>query len=115
MAVGRWEKLNGFLVECPSCHSYHGRAWNTRVVGFMSVFLNAISFFFTMRPGRALFAMLLWIAAIYFIMPATEYSADWIQVTVWIFFLLGPLIINMALLVRHQIDLDRPSAAVRAA
>src|SRR5205823_12307997 len=52
MAVGGWDKLNGFLIECPSCHGYHGRAWNARVVGFMSLFLNAISFFFTMRPGR---------------------------------------------------------------
>ena len=113
MAVGRWEKLNGFLVECPSCHD--GRAWTTRVFGFMSLLLPAISFFFTMRPGRAFFVMILWIAASYFVMPRTDYSPDWIQVTVWIFFLLGPLIINMALLVRHQIDLDRPPPAVRAA
>ena len=115
IAVGRWDKMNGFLVECPSCRGYHGGTGSPRALGFMSLFLNAISFFCTMRPSRAFFAMILWIAAIYFIMPRTEYSADWIQVAVWIFFLLGPLIINMALLVRHQIDLDRPPAAVRAA
>ena len=114
MAVGRWDKLNGFLVECPSCRGYHGRAWSPRALGFMSLLLNAISFFFTMRPGRAFFAVILWSAAIYFIMPRTEYAPDWIQVTAWIFFLLGPLVINMILLVRHQIDLDRPPAAARA-
>ena len=60
----KWDKTNGFLVECPSCHGY---------------------------------------------------APDWIQATAFIIVFLAPLIINMALLVRHQIDLDRHPIAVRAA
>ena len=114
IAVSRWDRLNGFLVECPRCHGYHGRSWNPRVIGFASLFLNALSFFFTMRPGRAFFAIVVWATAIYFLLPKTEYAPQWIEVPAFIFVFLGPLILNMVLLVRHQIDLDRPAAAARA-
>jgi hypothetical protein len=115
IAVGKWDKTNGFLVECPYCHGYHGRAWNPRVIGFASLFLNAFSFFFTMRPSRAIIALILWAGAIYFFLPKTEYAPDWIQATAFILAFLGPLIINMAVLVRHQIDLDRHPVAARGA
>ena len=114
IVLGRWERMNGFLVECPYCHGYHGRPWNPKVIGFASVFLNALSFFFTMRPGRAFAAIVAWAAAVYLLLPKTEYAADWIQATAFIFVFLAPLVFNMALLVRHQIDLDKHPAAARA-
>ena len=113
IVLGRWEKMNGFLVECPYCHGYHGRRWKARIIGFASVFLNALSFFFTMRPGGAFAAIVVWTAAVYFLLPKTEYAADWIQATAFIVVFLAPLVINMALLVRHQVDLDKHPAAVR--
>ena len=115
IVVSKWDKMNGFLVECPSCHGYHGRRWSARTVGFASVFLNGFSLFFTMRPSRAIVALIIWAALIYFLLPKTEYAPDWIQATAFIIVFLAPLIINMALLVRHQIDLDRHPIAVRAA
>ncbi len=114
IVVSRWDKLNGFLVECPACHGDHGKRWSARTVGAVSLILNAISFFFTMRPSRAFVAMILWAGAIVLILPRTEYAPDWIQASAFIVFFLGPVIINMALLVRHQIDLDRHPVAVRA-
>ena len=114
IVVSRWDRMNGFLVECPHCHGYHGRAWNPRVIGFASIFLNALSFFFTMRPGRAFVALIVWAVAIYFLLPKTEYAPDWIQATAFIFVFLAPLIVNMALLVKHQIDLDRHPISARA-
>ncbi|HEX9406560.1 MAG TPA: hypothetical protein VF975_04535, partial [Thermoanaerobaculia bacterium] len=56
-----------------------------------------------------------WSAAIYFLLPKTEYAPDWIEASAFIIVFLGPLVINMVLLVRHQIDLDRHPVAVRAA
>jgi len=115
IVVGKWDRMNGFLVECPSCHGYHGRRWSARAVGAVSLFLNGFSFFFTMRPGRAFVALIVWAAALDFLLPRTEYAADWIQASAFIAAVLVPVVINMALLVRHQIDLDRPPVAARAA
>ena len=114
IVVSRWDKLNGFLVECPSCRGYHGRRWSARAVGAASLVLNGISFFFTMRPSRAFIALFVWATAIFFLLPKTEYAADWIQASAFIIVFLAPMIINMALLVRHQIDLDRHPLAARA-
>ena len=52
IAVSARDKLNGFLVECPNCHGLHGRRWNIRGLVFASFILNALSFFFTMRPAK---------------------------------------------------------------
>jgi hypothetical protein len=57
IAVSRWDRLNGFLVECPFCHGYHGRSWSMRSLGLISFLLNALSFAFTMRPARAAVAV----------------------------------------------------------
>ena len=114
IVVGRWDKLNGFLVECPSCHGYHGRRWSARAVGAASFVLNGISFFFTMRPMKAWIALIVWAAAVYFLMPKTEYAPDWVQASALIALLFGPLIINLVLLVRHQIDFDRHPISARA-
>jgi len=89
--------------------------WSARAVGAASLILNGLSFFFTMRPAKALIALIVWAAAIYFLLPKTEYAPDWVQASAFIAFFLGPVIINMALLVRHQIDLDRHPIAARAA
>ena len=89
--------------------------WSARAVGAASLILNGLSFFFTMRPAKALIALIIWAAAIYFLLPKTEYAPDWVQASAFIAFFLGPVIINMALLVRHQIDLDRHPIAARAA
>jgi len=109
----RWDKLNGFLVQCPSCHGFHGRRWSIRGLIFASFLLNALSFFFTMRPARAAFAVAVWVTAAWLLLPRSESWPDWAQATLFGAFILGPVVINAALLVRHQIDLDRHPIAVR--
>jgi hypothetical protein len=114
IAVSTWDKYNGFLVECPSCHGFHGRRWNIRGLVFASFLLNALSFFFTMRPGKALAVIAVWVAAFWLIMPRTEGWPEWAEALAFGALMLGPVIINAVLLVRHQIDLDRHPIAARA-
>lgn len=115
LAVGTWDKWNGFLVECPNCHAFHGKRWSVRPIAFASLFLNGLAFFFTMRPLRALAALITWALFIYLTVPRVDRAADWIQASLFGFVMLGPLIINMVLLVRHQSDVDRHPLATSAA
>ena len=114
IAVSTWDKFNGFLVECPSCHGFHGRRWNIRGLALASFLLNALSFLFTMRPGKALAAIAVWVLAFWLLLPRTETWPDWAQAVAFGTLMIGPMIINAVLLVRHQIDLDRHPIAARA-
>ena len=114
IAFRRWDRLNGFLVECPNCHGYNGKRWNPRTVAIASLFFNALSFFFTMRPARAAMATVVWVAAMALLLPRVEYAPDWLQASAFGLLFLGPVLINMALLVRHHIELDRHPVAARS-
>ena len=99
-----WEADRGFLVPCPSCVHWHGRHWHPRLVLFGSFFLNALSYFLTLRPERALAALsstfvILWLPAIAF--PATEIP-DWLGLSWIVCMLFGPLAVNAVLLIRHE-------------
>ena len=107
IVVRGWDKLNGFLLECPYCHGYHGKRWSIRAVAFMSLFLNGLSFFFTMRPLSALLSAAAWFTAFFFILPAVDNKGELLEVSAWIVAAFGPMAINVVLLVRHQMDLDR--------
>ncbi|MEM9555493.1 MAG: hypothetical protein AAGC60_14650 [Acidobacteriota bacterium] len=54
LAIGRWDRWNGFLVECWSCHKLHGKARSLKNVALAGLFFNILSFWFLMRPRKAL-------------------------------------------------------------
>jgi hypothetical protein len=114
IVMSGWDNFNGFLVECPHCHGFHGRRWSIRAVTAVGFVLNALSFLFTMRPGRALLVIVIWCAAVWLVMPRINPWPDWAQATAFGTVILGPAIINAVLLVRHQIDLDRHPVAARS-
>lgn len=107
LVVSRWDRINGFLVLCPHCRGFHGRRWNVRALAFASLMLNALSFFFTMRPWRAVLMLVGWIAFFGLVLPAAERWPDAVQVLAFGIAMLGPMVINALLLIRHQVDLDR--------
>jgi hypothetical protein len=109
LVTGTWDRFNGFLVECPHCHRNHGKRWNARALALGSFALNALSFFFTMRPWRAFIALIAWTATFTLLLPRIESAPDAIQFVVLGSLILGPLLINMTLLVRHEVHLDRPA------
>ncbi|HET7436034.1 MAG TPA: hypothetical protein VFN10_15095 [Thermoanaerobaculia bacterium] len=119
ITVSTWDRFNGFLVECPHCHGFHGRRWQIRAVAFASFLLNAASFLFTMRPGKALLAMAAWVGFFWFALPRSDGWPEAVRVMIYGALMIGPMLINAILLVRHQIDLDRapvvaPTPASRA-
>lgn len=110
-----WDRWNGFLVECPDCHAFHGRSWHPRAVIFGSFFLNVLSFFFTMQPVRAAIVAVAWIAFMFVALPLATQGPDWLEATAFSVAFLGPAVVNAALLVRHQIDRDRAPVVQRDA
>ncbi|MFN7988638.1 MAG: hypothetical protein U0529_14275 [Thermoanaerobaculia bacterium] len=110
-AVSRWDQLNGFLVPCPSCGIFNGRSWNIRAVALAGLFLHVFSFFLVMRPARALVSALAFGSLAYLTSSvATSGAYPALEVTWYVLFLLSPIVIDAALLVRHQIKLGQPSS-----
>ena len=66
------------------------------------------------RPLRAVIAIIVWVAVVYFVLPRTESASDLVQALAFGAVILSPLLINMTLLVRHHVDLDRHPVATRA-
>lgn len=114
IVMSAWDNFNGFLVECPHCHGFHGRRWNVRAVVGVGFVLNALSFLFTMRPRNAFIAIVAWCAAVWLVLPRIESWPDWAQAVAFGTVILGPAVINAGLLVRHQIDLDRHPISARS-
>jgi hypothetical protein len=112
--VSFWDRLHGFLVPCPTCGILNGRSWHVRSVAFAGLLLNVLSFFFVMRPAAAAltavgFAGLLYITA----QPALSYQHPSLEVAWYVTLLLGPMILDAILLVRHETKLGQPSRAGR--
>lgn len=107
IVVSAWDRFNGLLVECPYCHAFHGRRWRVRAVALASFLLNALSFMFTMRPRNALLVIAVWVAFFFCTMPRSEAWPEAVQIALYCAFMVGPMLINIFLLIRHQSDLDR--------
>lgn len=108
MGVTKWDHWNGFLVTCPRCGGYHGKPWNIRRTLVAGLFFNALSFFFTMRPRLALsvFVGFIALAGLSVVMAGKLEGHDWALITSLLVIVLGPVLINAALLVAHQVDFD---------
>jgi hypothetical protein len=104
IAIPRWDAWNGFILQCPHCHGLHGKRWTSKSIVLASLFFNALSFFFTMRPRTAI--PTLCAAALFTI--GCNYVSDHFDLPlaldlVWSsIVILGPMIINAVVLVKHN-------------
>jgi hypothetical protein len=110
--ISRWDDWNGFLLKCPHCGQLHGKSWNAYRTVLASVFLNALSFFLTMRRKRALllfvaFALLLAGLSVALERGRLSGFSELVVLSVAFF---GPFAINSVLLLRHETALKTASA-----
>jgi hypothetical protein len=115
LKINRWEDWNGFLFKCPHCGQLHGKSWNAYRTVLASLFLNAFSFFLTMRPKGAFlffvaFALLLAGLSVALERGLLSGASELVLLGVA---LLGPFAINTVLLLRHETALKSASAVSR--
>jgi hypothetical protein len=106
ISLKKWDSWNGFLVECPHCHGLHGKRWNIGRVLLASFLFNAFSFLFTMRPRNAVLTLVGFIVAAItgnFFLDTFPFL---VQIVVGSALLLGPMLINAVILMKHERDLD---------
>ena len=117
LALTKWDSWNGFLVQCPNCGGLHGKVWSIRNVLLASFVFNAFSFLFTMRPPRSVLALIgfltLVILSNLFVLNS-EVVPDMLEMVVAGVLLLGPMLINAILLVKHERDLDNSAPPIQA-
>jgi hypothetical protein len=116
LGLEKWDSWNGFLVECPHCGGLHGKRWNIRRVLFASVVFNAISFLFTMRPAKAALALSGFVvfAIIGNFLLDSNWIPDILEITGATLFMLGPMLINAVVLIKHERDLDNSAPTSQA-
>lgn len=103
LSLSAWDHFNGFLVPCPSCKRWHGKMWYTKTVMLAALFLNALSFFFVMRPRRALLSLIPFLALVGIAATGVvDRGPEWLMLTWVVFFLFGPMAVNAVLLIRHR-------------
>jgi hypothetical protein len=104
LEVSRWDDLNGFVVLCPHCRAYNGRKWSVRGVLWGGLLLNVLSFFLVMRPKNAALCSLPLgaLLALGDSLNVTS-SSDLVQGLYFGALLLGPVLVNAAVLVRHSV------------
>jgi hypothetical protein len=115
--LSKWDDWNGFLVECQHCGGLYGKRWNIRRVMMASFMFNALSFLFTMRPGRGVPCLLAFAAATVAGSFFIERLPDMVQVTLVSAFILGPMLVNGVVLVNHERSIDNsapPELMLRA-
>lgn len=108
LGVSTWDYLNGFLVVCPHCRGYHGKPWGLERTLLAGFFFNVASFFLTMRPRHALatlsvFAVACWLLVT---LAAEDDTNTGYMIASVGTFVLGPMVVNAVVLVRHQMRLD---------
>ena len=106
--VKRWDAWNGFLVKCPHCKKLHGDNWNVKAILWGSFFLHAFSFFFTMRPQKALLliAVFILIALLGNYTLEREILPQIFETALVILFIFAPIILNGVLIIFHESRLN---------
>jgi hypothetical protein len=107
LRIDRWNDWNGFLFECAYCGQIHGKPWKPFPLMFGSIFLNAFSFLFTMRLRHAIPAVITGVIIFWAALTvATTWQVDAnLELALMALAFLAPLVINGALLLRHESDL----------
>jgi hypothetical protein len=116
LALQKWDSWNGFLVECPHCHGLHGKSWNIKRVLLASFVFSAFSFLFTMPLKRAVVAILGFALFAFVGNYLIDHSLipDIAGLAGGVVFMLGPMLINAILLVKHEHDFDQSPNQVKA-
>jgi uncharacterized paraquat-inducible protein A len=110
VSLSKWDDWNGFLVECTHCGGMHGKHWGIRNILLASFVFNAVSFLFTMRPAAAVPWLSVFVAAAvagYFFLDRLP---DMVQVAAASAFILGPMLVNAVVLVKHESSLDNSAS-----
>jgi len=112
IGLRKWDSWNGFLVGCPHCGGLHGKRWNIRRFLFASFVFNAVSFLFTMRLARAAIALsgfLVFAILVNFLIGSNQIP-DILEIILVSVILLGPMLINAIVLIKHERDLDNSAS-----
>ncbi|MDA8020760.1 MAG: hypothetical protein MPN21_25255 [Thermoanaerobaculia bacterium] len=110
LQLGRWERWNGFLVECPSCGCLHGKSRALRNVAMAGLLFNVLSFWFLMRPKSALLWTLVfgsWVLGGVLLLPKRPSDATMLLFVG--FLLLGPVVVSVVSAARHESLLFKPA------
>ena len=113
LGLSSWDYYAGFLVLCPHCNGFHGKPWGLERTLLVAVFLNALSFFFVLRPRRAFVALVLFalIGVVLVSLSIQKENSDALLIGSLSYVFLVPVCVNAVLLVRHQMKLDKPPPA----
>lgn len=114
LVVRRWDDWNSFLTTCPHCGGIHGKPRNIRSTLIGSILFHGLSFFFTMRPLKALTAVALVAPLVVgsFLVDLRQlpYFLDMVVAFAVVFF---PMAINGAVLIRHRALLKKRQSRER--
>jgi hypothetical protein len=107
LKISRWDDWNGFLYRCPHCNGIYGKPWRPFAILLLSLVLNALSFFLTLRWKAALPLLLAFALLASVVRPALNRGqlSPTLEDLIMGMFLLGPLIINSVLVLRHEMAL----------
>lgn len=109
--VSRWDRWNGFLVECPYCHHLHGKSLNLKSVILAGLIFNVLSFWFVMRPKKALVATIilgLWIVGGFLLMPKDPPEA--LAILLILSALMAPMVISATAAVLQVMRVGKPAS-----
>lgn len=109
IVVSQWDEWNGFLLRCPHCRLAHGKNWKVKSILWASFFVSAFSFFFTVRPRKALLLVSIYLGIGFAgnMIIDREIFPQWLEFIAVVFFLFTPLLMNGALIVVHESRLGR--------
>jgi hypothetical protein len=100
--------LEWLLDGLSHCHLRTGHPWRPKPLLWFTFFANLLSFFFTIRPKLAGSVAMAWLC--YWVVGAWMIEAAGLLHALELpYFVLGffvPVVINAAIYVRHEIDLD---------
>lgn len=104
LQLSRWDDWNGFLVICPHCKKLHGKNWNKKAILWGSFFINALSFFFTMRPLKALVLLMAMLGFAVFgnYVMDRELLPQSVEFLAVILFIFAPIMLNGILVIIHE-------------
>lgn len=105
--LSKWDNWNGFLVRCPFCERLHGKHMRPKIVLWASLFINALSFFFVVRPKKAgiLAAVFLLVGLSGYTILGKEYISPNAEVVLVVVFLFLPVILNGIFILIHEANL----------
>ncbi|HEX8618256.1 MAG TPA: hypothetical protein VF911_11775 [Thermoanaerobaculia bacterium] len=108
IVIPQWYDLNGFLVECPRCHRFHGKHWTAARIVMAATIFGPITLFFLLRPAAAMRMFALWVA-LWFVAAPLYTAFDPPNAAVEMLCLIVPYLLPLGVAIyevrRHEKDL----------